>query len=339
MLAQEQMELIQYLNGGKMKSSKIKSKRGIFSAVALTAAALLTLTACGGSSTDEAAAPTDTAIALVEALPAGQWISNFGDFKEAANWDAAEVLALDLGAGTISPSNMVLQAGLPYEIQIINNDTVDHTFSALDFMRASAVRKVESPGAEVKMRLFKDITVLAGQTMSLFAVPVIPGVMKMENLTDGVVSASGTISVEGSAPTTPAPVIESVSTVGEVAGADALIAAADWTTAAAVTEEMGDNGDTHFYKTKVINLKLNEPVILTFANNGNTLHVYEAEEFLMTCAVFKITSAEGNVTGGIIRPADLEVGGAANLYIIPTKAGTYTLLDESTDMKATIVVK
>jgi uncharacterized cupredoxin-like copper-binding protein len=325
-----------------MKSSKIKSKRGIFSAVALTAAALLTLTACGGSSTDEAAAPADTAIALVEALPAGQWISNFGDFKEAANWDAAEVLALDLGAGTISPSNMVLQAGLPYEIQIMNNDTVDHTFSALDFMRASAVRKVESPGAEVKMRLFKDITVLAGQTMNLFAVPVIPGVMKMENLTDGVVSASGTISVEGTAPTTPTPVIESVSTVGEIAGADALLAAVDWTTATAITEEMGDNGDTHFYKTKVINLALNQPVILTFANNGSVLHEYTAEEFYLTCATLKVTSAEGETYGGIIRPADLEVGGVANLYIIPTKAGTYKVTDAGSGgagMTATIVVK
>ncbi len=322
-----------------MISSKIKSRRGVVSAIALTAAALLTLTACGGSKADEAADPVDTAIALVEALPAGQWISNFSDYKEAVNWDAAEVLALDLGAGTISPSNLVLQAGLPYEIQIMNSDTVDHTFSALDFMRASAVRKVESPGAEVKMRLFKDITIFAGMTMNLFVVPVIPGVLKMENLTDGALTASGTISVEGTAPTTPAPVIESVSTVGEIAGADALIAAADWDSAATITEEMGDNGDSHFYKTKIINLKLNEPVILTFANNGNTLHVFEAEEFLMTCAAFKITSTEGSVTGGIIRPSDLEVGGAANLYIIPTKAGTYTLLDEGTDMKATIVVK
>lgn len=322
-----------------MINSKIRSKRAVVSAIALTAAALLTLTACGGSSTDEAAAPADEVIALVEALPAGEWISNFGDFKEAANWDTAEVLSLELGATSLTPTNLVLQAGLPYEIQIMNNDSVDHTLSALDFMRASAVRKVESPGAEVKMRLVKNITVLAGMTMNLFVVPVIPGVLKMENLTDGVVSASGTISVQGSAPTTPAPVIESISTVGEIAGANALIAAADWATAATVTQEMGDNGEAHFYKTKVINLKLNQPVILTFANNGNTQHVYEAEDFFKTCAFSKITSTEGSVTGGIVRPADLEVGGVANLYIIPTKAGTYTLLDESTDMKATIVVK
>lgn len=322
-----------------MNRSIIKSKRGIVSAIALTAAALLTLTACGGSGDKAVVAPSDAAVALVEALPAGQWISNFSDYKEAANWDTAEILSLDLGATSITPSNLVLQAGLPYEIQITNNDSVDHTLSALDFMRASAIRKIESPGAEVKVRLLKNITVLAGKAMNLFVVPVIPGVLKMENLTDGVVSASGTISVEGTAPTTPAPVIESISTVGIIAGADELIAAADWSKAATVTQEMGDNGDAHFYKLKVINLKLNQPVILSFANKGNTQHVYEAEDFLKTCAFFKLTSTEGSVTSGIIRPADLEVGGVANLYIIPTKAGTYTLLDESTDMKATIVVK
>lgn len=322
-----------------MISSKFKSKRGVVSAIALMAAALLTLTACGGSSGKAKVAPSDAVIALVEALPAGEWISNFKDFKEAANWDTAKVLTLDLGAASITPTNLVLQAGLPYEIQIMNSDTVDHTLSALDFMRASAVRKVESPGAEVKMRLIKKITVLAGKTMNLFVVPVIPGVLKMDNLTDDVVSASGTISVEGTAPTTPAPVIESISTVGEVAGADGLIAAADWSAAPTITQVMGDNGKAHFYKTKIINLKLNQPVILSFSNQGNTQHVYEAEEFLKTCAFFKLVNAEGSVTGGIVRPADLEVGGAANLYIIPTKAGTYTLLDEGTDMKATIVVK
>lgn len=322
-----------------MIDSKKKSKRGVFSAIALTTAALLTLTACGGSSSDESTAPADEVIALVQALPAGEWISNSKEYKEAANWDIAEILTVDLASESISPSNLVLQAGLPYEIQVFNNDTVDHIFSAPDFMRASAVRKVESPGAEVKMRLFKDVTIFAGKAMNIFVVPVIPGVLKMENLTDGIVSASGTISVEGSAPTTPAPVIENVSTVGVVAGADALLAAVDWSTVATITQEMGDNGDLHFYKTKIINLKLNEPVILSFANNGNTQHVYAAEDFFNTCAFSKIVSAEGSVTGGIISPADLEVGGIANLYLIPTVAGTYTLLDEATDMKATIVVK
>lgn len=318
-------------------------KRTTLGGIALTAAALLTLTACGGGSTNAASKDTDTtktAVALVEALPAGQWISNGGDFKEAANWDTAETLTLELGAGSITPSNLELVAGKPYVIEISNTDSVEHGISALDFLRASAVRKAESPGAEIKVTLMKEIYVLPGKMMELFVVPVIPGVTAMNGLTDGAVVSgmTGTISVTGSAPTTPKPVIEPFSTVGEIAGA----ATADWSAATAVTVEMVDNGDAHFFKPKVITLKVNEPVILTFANKGNILHVFDTPDFLKTCAFWKVVNAEGSVFGGKVRPADLEAGGVANLYIIPTKVGTYKLADEAPEMasmQATIVVK
>jgi len=324
------------------------SKRATMSVIAVSAAALLTLTACGGDSNNASTdVPEDTAITLVEALPAGQWISNGGDFKEAANWDTAETVTVDLGAGVITPSNLELVAGQPYVIEISNSDSVEHGLSALDFLRSSAVRKVESPSAEIKVTLFKEIYVLPGKMMELFVVPVIPGVTAMEGLTDGVPVAgmTGTISVTGDAPTTPAPVIDPFSTVEEVAGAAGLIEAAKatWSTdAAAVTVEMMDNGDAHFFKPKVIELKLNQPVTLTFANKGNILHVFETPDFLATCAFWKVVNAEGSVFGGKVRPADLEAGGVSNLYIIPTKAGTYALGDEAPEMasmKATIIVK
>ncbi|MEK6648665.1 MAG: cupredoxin domain-containing protein [Actinomycetota bacterium] len=326
------------------------SKRATLSAIAVTAAALLTLTACGGGSNDTAAtdtAATDTAVTLVEALPAGQWISYSGDFKEAANWDTAQTLTLELGAGTITPSNLELVAGQPYVIEISNTDSVEHGLSALDFMRASAVRKAESPGAEIKVTLFKEIYVLPGKMMELFVVPVIPGVTAMNGLTDGVADASmtGTISVTGTAPTTPAPVIDPFSTVGEVAGAADLIAAAKatWSTdATAVTFEMNDNGDAHFYSPKTVTLKVGKPAILTFANKGNIQHVFVAEDFFKTAAFWKVVNAEGSVFGGMARGADLEVGGASNMYLIPTKVGTYKLTDDSAgmeSMQATIIVK
>lgn len=327
----------------KQISARRSPKRTSIGFIALTAAALLTLTACGGESASSASKNTDaanSAVALVEALPAGQWIANGGDFKEAANWDTAETVSLELGAGSITPSNLELVAGKPYVIEITNADSVEHGLAALDFLRASAVRKAESPGAEIKVTLMKEIYVLPGKTMELFVVPVMPGVTAMSGLTDGaaVSGMTGTISVTGSVPTTPAPVIESTSTVGEIAGA----ATADWSTAAAVTVEMIDNGDAHFFKPKIINLKLNQPVILTFANKGNILHVFDTPDFLKTCSFLKVVNAEGSVFGGKVRPADLEAGGVANLYIIPTKVGTYKLGDEAPEMasmQATIVVK
>lgn len=317
-----------------------RSKRTTMSVIALGAATLLALTACGESGAAKEKAADNNSVTLKQALPEGQWIANAGDFKEAANWDTAQTLSLELGAGTITPSNLELAAGQPYVVEIANTDSVEHGLSALDFLRASAVRKAESPGAEIKVTLMKEIYVLPGMMMKLFVVPVIPGVTAMNGLTDGaaVSGMTGTISVTGTAPTTPVPAIEPLSTVGEIAGA----ADADWSTATAITVEMLDNGDAHFFKPKVINLKVNEPVILTFANKGNILHVFDTPDFLATCAFWKVVNAEGSVFGGKVRPADLEAGGVANLYIIPSKVGSYKLGDEAPEMAsmlATIVVK
>lgn len=317
------------------------------SVFALGAATLLALTACGGSSTAKEKAATDTTATLKQALPEGQWISNFGDYKEAANWDAATPLSLDLGAGTLTPSSLELVAGQPYEIAISNSDSVEHGLSAPDFFRASAVRKTESSGGEIKLILFREINVGAGKSTSLFIVPVMPGVLTMNETTDGVVATdgSGRISVTGTVPTAPAPVIENISTVGEVSGAAGLIEAAKatWdTTAAAVTIEMGDNGTAHFYKPKVTTLKLGAPVTLTFSNKGIVLHEYSAVDFFATLALWKVSTAEGSDTGGIVRPADLEAGGISSLYVIPTKAGTYKLGDGTPGMESmsgTIIVK
>lgn len=317
------------------------TKRGALGACALATAALLVVSGCGGGSSTPAAGveSADAAPALSEAIPADQWVSNFGDFKEAANWDSAKPVTLELGAGTLTPSNLELEAGQPYEIEITNSDTVDHGLAALEFMRASAVRKMESPGAEIKLVLFRGITVVAGESVTLFVVPVLPGVTAMEGTTDdsAVDGMTGTISVTGTAPTEPAPVIESVTTAGEVDGAVDLVKAAQPTwdaAAAAVTIEMGDNGDAHFYKQKVTTLKVGMPVTLTFVNTGNVLHEYSAEDLFKTMALWKVTSAEGAAFGGLVRPADLEAGGQTSLYVIPTTVGLYALTDSTPGMES-----
>jgi uncharacterized cupredoxin-like copper-binding protein len=276
--------------------------------------------------------------ALSQAIAPDKWVSNSSDFKEAANWDSAKEVSVTLGAGTLTPTNLELVAGQPYVIDIKNADTVDHGWSALEFMRASATRKVESPSSEIKMRLIKTINVHPGKSMPIFIVPVLPGVTKMEGLTNGSPTAgmTGTISVTGTAPTSPAPVIESLSTVGEVAGATNLVKAAlpAWSTAATVMIEMGDNDEVHFFKPKITTLKLGVPVVMTFVNKGNVLHEYDATDLFKTIAVWKVSNAEGWVEGAVVRPADLEAGGQTSLYVIPTKSGTFTLTDSTPGMES-----
>lgn len=329
-------------------SSRSGKKRSALGFVALTSAALLTLTACGGGgAASEAAAPaaSETA-AAVSALAADQWVSNPGDFKDAANWDTAEKPTIALGGGAINPASLDLVAGKPYEIEISNSDTVDLGIGAKDFFRASAVRKTES-GAEIKLILFKEVFVKAGKSIKLFVIPVVPGTYDITGLDASgapVSGMTGKVNVSGTLPTTPVPALANVSTVGEPAGAADLLAAAipTWdATAIKATITMGDTAVAHFFKPKNTVLKVGVPATITLANPGKTMHVDEMADFFKTAALWKVAGADGWNTGGLAKPADVDGGVTVTLFVIPTQEGTFALTDSSTgmeNMKATVTV-
>jgi uncharacterized cupredoxin-like copper-binding protein len=331
-----------------MSRKTSRSRRGVVGIVAVASAVLLSLTACGSSSSSESAAPaaTDTA-AAVSALGADQWISNPGDFKDAANWDIAKKLTLALGGGAINPASLDLVAGMPYEIAISNSDSADLGFSAQDLFRGSAVRKTES-GAEIKMFLFKEVFVKAGKSINLFIIPVVPGTYELAGVDANgapVSGMTGKVNVTGALPTKPVPAIAAISTLGMPAGADALISAAipTWdATAVKATITMGDTAAAHFYKPKDTVLKVGVPATLTFVNSGNATHVNEMMDFFKTAALWKIAGADGWNTGGMAKPGDVDAGIKVSVYLIPTQAGSFSLTDSSPGMEkmtATITVK
>lgn len=316
--------------------------------VALTSAALLALTACGGGATSsEKAAPAASASApAASALAADQWVSNPGDFKEAANWDTAEKPTIALGGGAINPASLDLVAGKPYEIAISNSDSADLGIGMPDFFRASAVRKSES-GAELKLILFREMFVKAGKTVRLFVVPVVPGTYDITGLDASGAPVSGMVgkvNVTGTLPTTPVPALANISTIGIPAGAADLVAAAipTWDAKATkVTITMGDTAVAHFFKPKSIALKVGVPATITLVNPGKTLHVDEMMDFFKTAALWKVAGADGWNTGGLAKPADVDGGITVTLYLIPTQAGTFSLTDSGAgmeNMKATITV-
>ncbi|MDQ1304568.1 MAG: Copper-bind protein [Actinomycetota bacterium] len=337
---------------GRRMASRIN--RGTVGGLAVASLLLLSLSACGGSSdstadaaaTEAASAPAASAAATGEAvaaaLGADEWVSNVGDFKDAADWDTAEVLTLDVAAA-MTPAVLELVAGMPYEIQITNSGSADQGISAVDFYKASAVRKTES-GAEIKMYQFSDIYAAAGSTVSLFVVPVMPGTYPLVGVdaagapVDGL---TGSVNVTGAVPTAPAPVIEPLSSLGVPAGAADMITAAipTWDTdATAVTITMGDQEGaegTGFFKPENTDLKVGVPATITFTNEGTVMHVYEIEDLLKASASWKVTASDGFTTGAQIRPADVEAGISTSLYLIPMTAGTYTLTDSAPGMETT----
>lgn len=309
-------------------------------ALVIVGAALVALTACGGGGSS---APTPSGgSAPAAGLAADEWVANAGDFKDAANWDTAEVVSLGIGASALTPADLNLVAGQPYVIEIKNTGTATQGVSAPDLFRAVAVRKTES-GAEIKIHQFTEVYANAGKTVQLYLVPVFPGKYPLVGVANGVPveGLSGTVNVTGSVPTNPAPVVKKVTSIGGPAGATDMIADAIPTWAAkakAVTITMGDQKGkegTGFYKPKDTVLKAGVPVTITFVNKGTVMHVYECEDFLKTAALWKITASNGYNTGAQARPADVEAGISTSLYLIPTVVGTYTLTDSAPGMEKT----
>src|SRR5680860_1407611 len=115
--------------------------------------AVLVTGACGSSETAKPAV-----------LAEDQYLENAADFVDAADWDAAKTLRIELGEMFFKPKNISVEAGKPYVLELVNTGKVKHEFSAAKFFRSVATRKVESDSSEVKVPFFTEVEVLAGKT-------------------------------------------------------------------------------------------------------------------------------------------------------------------------------
>jgi len=262
-----------------------------------------------------------------------QYLQNAKNFVDAAKWDAAPKMRIDLGEMFFKPKNVTLEAGKPYVIELANTGKVKHEFSAGKFFRSVATRKVENPGSEVKVPFFTEIEVLAGKSVELFVIPVVPGSFEMLCEIKGHREAGmeGTITVTGSAPTVPAPVLGSLKAASWVQNGPALIEAASATWKAkqkTIRIEAGEDGAKMFFKPKNIVLKVGMPYVIELVNVGKVKHEYTADEFFPTMAFRKAEDASGEYKAPMLKEAEVKAGQQLDLYLIPTKAGTYDIICE-----------
>src|SRR5680860_1091864 len=116
--------------------------------------AVLATGACGTATTEEPAAggaATPAAPAAPAVFDDDQYLQNAKEFVDAADWDSAPKVRIELGEMFFEPEDVRLEAGKPYVIELVNIGKVKHEFSAPKFFRSVATRKVENPGSEVKV--------------------------------------------------------------------------------------------------------------------------------------------------------------------------------------------
>jgi len=306
--------------------------------------AVLATGACGTATTanQPAAAPAANAPAAV-AAPAvftdDQYLQNAKAFVDAAKWDAAPKVKIDLGEMFFKPENVQLEAGKPVVLQLVNSGKVKHEFAADKFFRSVATRKVENPGSEVKVPYFTEVEVLAGKTVEIFVIPTVTGSFEMLCEIKGHREAGmeGKISVTGSAPTVPAPVFGSVKSAPWLQNGAALVEAASATwkeTAKTIRIEAGEAGAKMFFKPKNIVLKAGTPYVLELVNSGKIKHEYTADKFFPTMAFRKAEDASGEYKAPMLKEAEVKAGQQLDLYLIPTVPGTYDIICEIEGHKA-----
>ena len=96
---------------------------------------------------------------------------------KSADWKAMQVVTVVAEEHSYTPSELRFKAGQPYKLVLRNTGEKDHYFTAPEFFKAIATRKVQVEGkAEVKAPYLAALEVMHGNNqLELFFVPVVKG--------------------------------------------------------------------------------------------------------------------------------------------------------------------
>jgi uncharacterized cupredoxin-like copper-binding protein len=293
--------------------------------------------ACGGTSGTSAGtksvkppvvAHKTPAQAALAVFGADQYLQNPMDFNGAVDWTLAKTVKIELGEMFFAPKNVELQAGIPYVLELANTGVAEHEFTAATFFRSSSIRKISSNNGEVRVPFFTGIKVLPGKTVKVYAIPVVPGPFEMLCNIKGhrELGMEGRITVTGSKPTVPAPALGNLKDGPWLQNGQDLVKAANWTTAKTVRIEAGETRQGMYFKPKQLVLKAGAPYVIQLVNKGTILHEFTSDQFFPTVAFNKAQDAEGEYTSPLLKEAEVLAGQQLDLYLIPTKLGTFKIV-------------
>ncbi len=302
-------------------------KSNVSGPAALVVVALV-LAACTGGGSGGTSAPTAASAAppATQAPAAEQYVANAADFVDAADWDTKKTVTIELAEMSFTPKDITLEAGQPYVLEVVNTGTVKHEFTAEDFFRTVATRKAETTESEVKVPFFTEIEVFAGKKAELFLIPLIPGTYKLVCEIEGHLEAGmfGTITVTGATPASPALQLADVASGPWVQDGAALVKAADWDKKQELTIDLSE----YAFTPKEFALKAGQPYEIKVVNTGAIKHEFTAEDFFGSSAFRKAEDASAEFKAPAPREVEVFAGQEIELYLIPTKAGSYELVCE-----------
>ena len=103
-------------------------------------------------------------------------IDNAGERVASADWSKQVTVTVIMSDFAYSPETLVFLEGVPTRLVIENQGSQKHYFTAEDFFRAIAARKVQSnTDGEIKAPYFTAIEVYPGRSLNLYFVPITRG--------------------------------------------------------------------------------------------------------------------------------------------------------------------
>lgn len=112
-------------------------------------------------------------------VTAQEYMSNSADIVKAADWEQMETVTVVLTEHDFEPKDLKLKANKPYRLIIKNTGEADHYYTAAEFFKSVAWRKMQTPrphGGEVKAPYFTAVEAYKkGGTIELFFVTVKKG--------------------------------------------------------------------------------------------------------------------------------------------------------------------
>lgn len=147
-------------------------------------------------------AVTGFSLFLSSQVAAQDYMANSAEIVKAAKWDDMETVKMELVEHEFEPKHLKLKANKPYRLVIKNSGESDHYYTAAEFFKSVAWRKVMSSrphGGEIKAPYFTAIEVFKkGGSIELYFVPVTKGTYEVVCTIDDhkEKGMSGSITVE-----------------------------------------------------------------------------------------------------------------------------------------------
>ena len=119
------------------------------------------------------------AFAFVSPVFAQEVVPNSAEIVKKADWAKMQTVTVELSEHDFSPKNLKLKADTAYRLVIKNIGEHDHYYTAGDFFKSVAWRKVQTPrpaGGEIKAPYFTAVEAYKnGGSVELFFVTVKKG--------------------------------------------------------------------------------------------------------------------------------------------------------------------